>query len=87
MSKLFDKECAERQAVNVAPGQYAPEQLRAFAEKIDGAWYAAAFVELPESRIVMAVSSGKKSKQVIREVMAKAIDRLARGDISIDEGV
>lgn len=85
MSKLFDKECAERQAVNVAPGQYAPEQLRAFAEKIDGVWYAAAFVELPEKRIVMAVSSVKKSKQVIRDVMAKAIDSLEKGDMSSDE--
>lgn len=85
MREFFDKACAGRKAVNVEPGQYKPEQLRAFAEKIDGVWCAAAFVELPERRIVMAVSSGKKSKQVIRDVMTKAIERLAKGDISIDE--
>ena len=85
MSEFFDKECKDRQTVSVSPGQYKPEQLRAFAEKIDGVWYAAAFVELPERRIVMAVSSGKKSKQVIRDLMTKAIERLAKGDISSDE--
>ena len=85
MSEFFDKEFKDRQTVSVSPGQYKPEQLRAFAEKSDGVWYATAFVELPERRIVTAVSSGKKSKQVIRDVMTKAIERLAKGDISSDE--
>lgn len=80
MSGSVFKSFMDGTAAIIKPGEYKAEELRGYAEKFDGVWYAAAYIDRGENRLVFAFSQGKKRNQVIREVMTKAIDRVQAGD-------
>lgn len=54
-----------------------PEEIRAYAQNIDGAWIACAFVDRGKTRIVLAIHQGKSRDKVLREVVDLAIERTA----------
>lgn len=56
------------------------EDLRGYCEKFDGKWYCASYIdhfsEGKEVRTIISISQGKKSKQVLRECMNNAVERI-----------
>ena len=54
-----------------------PEEIRGFAQNIDGAWFACAFVDRGETRIVLAICRGNERDKVLRKAMDLAIERTA----------
>lgn len=60
--------------------KYKVESLQAYAEKIEGTWIAAAYIDTEDKRVVFAISHGKKMKVVLREVMTNAIKRVEEND-------
>lgn len=56
--------------------KYKVEDLQGFAEKIEGLWIAAAFIDLEDTRMVFAISKGSKMKPTLREAMTNAIRRI-----------
>lgn len=52
------------------------EELRGYAEDMDGTWVAAAFVDRDNKRIIVAVSTGTDKDKTIQEAMQKAVERV-----------
>ena len=61
--------------------KYSTEDLRGYAEKIEGMWIAAAYIDInDDERMVFAVARGKKMKPTLRRAMSNGIERVLAGD-------
>lgn len=77
MAGLFTTEMLAKAKAEILPGQYKPEDVRVYAEKIDGRWFAVAFVDQDRVRVVLAVGHGNSSSQAHSDAMTKAMERVA----------
>lgn len=73
---LFTADMLAKATVEILPGQYRPEDVRVYVEKIDGKWLAVAFVDQNRVRVVLAISHGQSRSHATSDAMNKATERV-----------